>query len=162
LADLRLAHPDVRWLAPEKLHLTLVFLGPTDPARVAPISSAVGGVSSGHQEFEVETGEGGGRVGDRRGGVAWLRLHRGAAETTSLAVDLDQALGSATYDDRRRPRPHLTVARGVDEALVGALRAWSLRAPPMSWTVDRLVLFRSHTGPSGSRYEALVSTILGV
>lgn len=154
LAALRDRHRMVRWLPPEKLHLTLVFLGSTDSSRAAALASAIRSVAIGREPFEVRTGPAGGRITDRRGGVAWLRLDRGADRVTQLALALDAALGSATYGERRRPRPHLTVARGIDDNALDDLRSVAAGVE-LSWTVDRLVLFRSHTDPTGSRYEEL-------
>jgi 2'-5' RNA ligase len=147
-------------MAADLLHLTLVFLGPTDARRVPEITSRLAEVATRHQTFEVHTGAAGGHVDDRpgarRGGVAWLTLAGGGRETIDLSLDIDAALESRTYDARRRQRPHLTVARNVDQA---ALQALSELAPRLAlhWQQTRIVLFRSHTGPSGSRYEELTS-----
>jgi 2'-5' RNA ligase len=150
----------VRWLPADKLHLTLVFLGPTDPARLPALIAAAEGVAGRHARFGMVTSEGGGRISDR-GGVAWLRLGDGARETADLALDLDAAFGSATYDERRRPQPHLTVARGATKEVLADLRDWASREQPLAWQVDRIVLFRSHTDPGGSRYESLGEWPLG-
>ncbi len=150
----------MRWVVDEKLHLTLVFLGPTDPARVPSIVQALTRVAGEHEAFSVATGEGGGRANQRRGGVAWLGLSSGAGKVAALARDVDEALGTATYGEERAPRPHLTVARGVSEEALAALREWSAARPPLDWYVDRLVLVRSHTDPGGSRYEPLASVAL--
>lgn len=160
LAPLRGAHPSVRWMRPEQLHLTLVFLGQTDASRVRDIVAALQRVAAGHARYGAATGDAGGRVDERpnarRGGVAWLRLATGGPETAALALDVDGELGSRTYDERRSPRPHLTVARNVDAPVLEALRklAPSLR---LAWSVEEVVLFRSHTGPGGSRYERLAT-----
>lgn len=159
LAGVRTLHPLVRWLPPNKLHLTLVFLGPTDPVRVAASSSALERVAQVHKSFDVATGDAGGRISDRRGGVAWLRLADGGHEVAQLSLDIDDAIGAQTYDATHAPRPHLTVARGVSESALMDLR----RAADMSrlvWRVDRVMLFRSHTDPRGSRYEELASAAL--
>lgn len=160
LAALRQAFPEARWVAPHKLHLTLVFLGPTDPARLTDVAQAIEGVARAHEQFIVATGEGGGRANQWRGGVAWLRLASGASEVALLALVLDAAVGSATYDAGRAPRPHLTVARGASGELLAALGEWSAANSPLGWRVDRLVLFRSHTDPKGSRYDELATANL--
>jgi len=159
LAEVRTRHPQVRWLPPNKLHLTLVFLGQTDASRAESISAACTEVAARHRPFEVVTGEAGGRVGGRRGGVAWLRLADGGHEVAQLSVGLDQAIGSHIFDANRPPHPHLTVARGISEA---ALRDLQSVADTMrlAWTVDRIVLFLSHTDPAGSRYAELASAAL--
>jgi RNA 2',3'-cyclic 3'-phosphodiesterase len=155
LAPLRVHYPDARWLPADKLHLTLVFLGATDRARVGSIEAALAAVAGSHNAIDVATGQAGGRPSDHRGGVAWLRIARGAAPLSELALALDAALGSATYDERRQPRPHLTVARRVDAATIHALGEWAAAREPFTWRVDRIVLMRSHMGPGGSRYEEL-------
>lgn len=159
LVDVRARQPLVRWLPPNKLHLTLVFLGSTDRARVAEISTSVERVAQAHKAFDVATGEAGSRVGSHRGGVAWLGIVDGGHEVAQLSFDTDDAIGAHTFDFSRAPRPHLTVARGVSEAGLADLRraADTIR---LTWTVDRIVLFRSHTDAGGSRYEELVSAEL--
>jgi 2'-5' RNA ligase len=114
------------------------------------------GVAARHPAYEAVTGEGGGRVNTQRGGVCWLRLVDGGRQTTQLALDLDEALGSATYDAAHPPHPHLTLARGVDAAALEDVRRVA-RSLTLRWTADRLVLFRSYTDPRGSRYEELAS-----
>ena len=159
MAELRARHPAVRWLTPEKLHLTLVFLGPTDPASIDRLAAAVGSVAERHAAFEVSTGAAGGRINNWRGGVVWLRLTWGADSVTRLALELDGEIGSQTYAGQRQPRPHLTVARGATDDALGDLGAVAgdLR---ITWSVNRIVLFRSHTERSGSRYEELCAASL--
>jgi 2'-5' RNA ligase len=159
LAPLRSRHPDARWLPIDKLHLTLVFLGQTAADEVPRLIAAAERVAAAHRRYEVAAGEGGGRVPGRRDGVCWLRLAEGGRETVQLALDLDDALGSAAYDAQRAPHPHLTLARGVEQATLEDVRRTS-RGLDLRWTVDRIALFRSHTDPRGSRYEELHSQTL--
>lgn len=149
----------MRWLPPNKLHLTLVFLGPTEPSRVPAVAAAVEAVAPNHEPFDVATGDAGGRAGGRRGGVAWVRLADGGHEVAQLSLDLDEAIGSHTFDANNAPRPHLTIARGVSETALGDLRS-TANTLRLTWTVDRIVLLRSHTDPGGSRYEELASAML--
>ena len=156
LAGLRARHQGVRWLPPEKLHLTLVFLGQTDARRVERIAAATAAVAARHQTYRVTTGDGGGRVSTARGGVCWLRLADGGHETAQLALDLDMEIGSATYDAARAPHPHLTLARSVDQQTLDDVRA-TASALTFEWTADRIVLFRSITDPHGSVYAELAT-----
>lgn len=156
LADVRTRHPMVKWVPINKLHLTLVFLGQTDPARVSEIAGIVARVVAQHAPFEVATGDGGGKLHDRRGGVAWLRLAGGGHQIAQLSMTLDNAIGSHTFDDQHAPRPHLTVARRVSEAALKDLQIVASQVT-LGWTVNRLVLMRSHTDPAGSSYEPLAT-----
>lgn len=142
----------------EQYHATMVFLGATDPGRVPEISAAIARAAA-SEPFDVLTGHGSGRAGGRRGGVAWLRLAGGREQLEELAWAVDREVGSGTYTAAAPPRPHVTVARRIDESLLDDLRATArdLRVP---WRVERIVLYRSHTGPRGSVYEELSSAQL--
>jgi RNA 2',3'-cyclic 3'-phosphodiesterase len=156
LAALRARHPNARWLPPHKLHLTLVFLGQTESRRVDHIAAATSIVAGRHSAYDIVTGEGGGRVHTARGGVCWLRLADGGHETAQLALDLDAEIGSPTYDAKHPPHPHLTLARGVDQATLEDVQE-TARDLTLKWTADRLALFRSYTDPGGSIYEELAT-----
>jgi 2'-5' RNA ligase len=39
--DLRLTHADVRWVSPEKIHLTLKFFGNIEESRIDPIFKSI-------------------------------------------------------------------------------------------------------------------------
>ena len=155
---MRADHPGTRWMRPEVLHLTLLFMGQVDSDRVPEISDGLAAVATRHAAFATRASGAGGHVDDRpgarRGGVAWLTLGAGAREMTDLALDVDQILGTRTYTTQRPPRPHLTVARSIDAP---ALRALTTRAQvlELEWRTSSVVLFRSLLGPGGSRYEPL-------
>lgn len=158
LAAVRARHPDARWLPAKSLHLTLLFLGSTDPGRVDTLGAAVEEAAARQAAFNVELGPGAGRA--RRGhGVAWLRLARGGRETTELAdrlAELMRPIGVGdARDPRRAPSAHLTVARNATPALLADPLFATASGPPVTWRADRIVLFRSHLRPGGSVYEPL-------
>lgn len=136
------------------MHLTLVFLGATAPAELERLTTSVAEVAARWAPLEASTGEAGGYPGTRRGGVAWLTVREGRAELSRLSRELDAAMAAGTYD-RHGPRPHLTLGRRVDAALLAELQAM----PPsdIRFSVDRVLMMRSHTGPGGSRYEGLAT-----
>jgi len=159
LAPLRDRHPNARWARRAQLHITLAFLGQTDPDELPRLTEAAALTARQHAPFDVVTDGAGGRADDRRGGVAWLRVEEPTRRFDGLARELDWRVGTNLYS-RGRPRPHVTVARRIDGALLADLHdtAESLRT---SWVLDRIVLYRSHPDPGGSRYEALGSSRLG-
>lgn len=150
----RRRHPDVRWISPAQMHLTLLFLGQTDPSRVPEVGHVLGRLAAANGAADVETSGLGGRAGGRRGGVAWLRLAGPGVDLLSrLSVELDEALPGARSG--RINRPHFTIARRVSEAVLA-----DLSPPAVRFTVDRVALFRSHTGRHEAHYEALATSAL--
>jgi RNA 2',3'-cyclic 3'-phosphodiesterase len=152
-AALRARHPTARWTTAEQLHLTMVFLGSTDPEAVPRLQDAIADVTASWRPFAVTMGEGDGFTQRKGGGVAWLRVADGYEPASRLSRELDDAMASRAFR-RIGPRPHLTLARKVTEDLLEDVRrtAPELR---LGWTVDNIVLFRSHTDPGGGRYEEL-------
>jgi RNA 2',3'-cyclic 3'-phosphodiesterase len=152
------SYPAARWAKRDQLHATLVFLGQTDAADVERLTDAMSQAANAHAPFEVMTDGAGGHVDDRRGGVAWLRLDDGQRDLRNLARDLDWRIGSNVYAVSR-PRPHVTVARRIDEALLADLTELAKRVP-VTCRIDRIGLYRSHSDPGGSRYESLAERLL--
>jgi len=165
LAPLRAAYPATRWMPPEVLHLTLVFMGQVDSGSVAAISDGLAAVASRHAPFATRTSGAGGHVDDRpgarHGGVAWLTLGAGAREMTDLALDVDETLGTHVFTAQRPPRPHLTVARNIDAPALRALTTLAQNLD-LEWGTNSVVLFRSLLGPGGSRYVPLVTHALAL
>jgi RNA 2',3'-cyclic 3'-phosphodiesterase len=153
LEDLRAHHPGARWAKREQLHATLLFLGQTDPAEVPRLVEAMALTARQHGPFTATTTLAGGRFDDRRGGVAWLVLDDRQRRLRNLAREVDWRAGTNVYANSR-PRPHVTVARRIDQQLLADLHA-AADGLYASWTFDRMILYRSYAEPGGSRYEAL-------
>jgi 2'-5' RNA ligase len=98
------------------------------------------------------------------GGALWLPPRRPGVLAAALAAgpalgELHAGLVSALADaigfepERRPLRPHVTVARARRDT---RLRATALDPPPaLTFEPEGLVLYRSHTGRGGARYEPL-------
>ena len=157
LQPLRDRFPMARWLDEPTLHVTLLFLGPTRPTELPRLRDAVDATAALLPAYEARTANGGGRVGQpRQGGlgVAWLNLEHGADEAARLAIDLGARLGTGAGWPAKGHAAHISVARRATGELVRALGQADAVAP-VSWTVDRIVVFASHLDSAGARYEPL-------
>lgn len=152
-----------RWVVRDNWHVTLKFLGRTWP-RLLPVVAAAGReVASTVVPFQVRLSGLGVFPGPSRARVLWAGLDDPDGHLTGLSEGLDAALAKDFTPEKRAFTPHLTVARFNPpipmrehaEALAGT----PIDAPP--FTVDRLVLYRSHLSPRGARYEALEGFPLG-
>ncbi len=157
LSPYRVACPHVRWLRPESWHLTLLFLGSVPSAATAGLISLLDDAAAERQPGVISLAGADGRL-QKRGGVAWLQVSRGAARLLTLADRLGQEVASEVggiVPPKRTPSAHLTVARKVDADVITMLRERRHGSIEASWTSDRMILVRSHLGPDGPRYETL-------
>ena len=93
------------------LHLTLVFLGEVDPARIGALRSAADGLACPGFPFELD------RIGGfRRSGVAWAGCRRSPPALLTLQSALESRIREAGFSpDDRAFAAHLTLARRVRE-----------------------------------------------
>ena len=150
LAPVRMAHPDLRWVPPERWHLTLAFYGEVPDGKVEGPHGVVAMVERrlrGHPPCTLSFA-GAGQFARR---ALWLGV---AGE-----VDTLRATARAVTFERRPYRPHLTVARlrgGVDAG--GAVESLTTYAGP-AWTAGTVHLVRSRVGPS-PRYDDVATWTL--
>lgn len=150
---------------PEQLHLTLAFLGERPEDEVVAAHEALEGLR--HPPLTLRLGGLGtfGR-GPRGPEVIWAGLREPAA-VEALQARVRSALhGAGIVLERRRFRPHVTLARldrahGAQlERLAGWLARWdAFPAPP--WEVTELGLWRSTLRPTGAIHEELARYLLG-
>jgi 2'-5' RNA ligase len=149
----------LRWVEPAGWHVTLAFLGQTDPARVPAIAAAVAAIAAGHTPWVATTGGVGAFPSPSRARVAWYGVSDRDGRLSTLAGDLRAALA---IDDAGPFRPHVTLGRTGRQRV--DLRAWvaGASAPAGRLAVERIELMRSHVGGGPARYETLATSTLGV
>ncbi len=153
----------IRWVSPDRVHLTLKFLGEVDDAAERSITEALARVTAGHAPFEVRVTAPGAFPNIRRPRIVWLGLDRGP-RLAALHSDLEDALADLGFEREQRAfRPHLTLGRvrrgrrvdgGVLEDLVRKTEVSD------AWQVAAVDLMRSHLLPSGAVYEVRASARL--
>jgi len=149
----------LRWTDPAGWHLTLAFLGATEPETVPGVVSAITSVTASHAPMTLEGGVLGGFPSARHARVAWYGVDDPEARLRGLASDVRAAIGV----DRGAPfSPHLTVGRARGRAV--DLRPWiaEVRPPVGRLDVRRVELLRSNLGPGPARYETIASVELEV
>jgi len=146
---------DVRWVAPENLHLSLRFIGDVTGGIEHDVDQALQTVSG--RAFDLSLSGLG--VFDRRGRVSaiWAGVEKSDA-LARLRDSVESALVRAGLEpEHRKFRPHVTVARMKNGAATEAgqfLEAHhGFAAGP--FTVDHFTLFESHLGKNGAHYVAL-------
>jgi 2'-5' RNA ligase len=147
----------LKWVQPEHAHLTLVFIGNVDDARVPAVVDALGA------DIDLPafgaTFEGAGAFPPRGAPrVLWIGIGSGARELVALQHTIATrvaALGLAIED--RAFHPHLTLARWRESR--PADRGRALAAAPRGVVaaahIDGATLYQSRLSPSGPTYTAL-------
>lgn len=145
----------LRWTDPDGWHVTLAFLGATDPEHVATIRHAIAGIAGEFDHIDCPTTGLGAFPSPNAARVVAYRLADPDGRLTQLALRVRRTLD---VDDGARFRPHVTLARtrgDGHERLGEWLR--SLNPPVGVVEVDHVELYRSHLGGGPARYESLAS-----
>jgi RNA 2',3'-cyclic 3'-phosphodiesterase len=151
---------DVKWVEPDNLHVTLLFLGEVDQRELVPICRAVADVTARHGAFPMSIEHAGAFPSVRRPRTLWVGVGTGAAEVTALHDALEgPLLELGCYRREQRTfAPHLTVGRvkvdpegdGLAAALV-KLGGWSAGEA----TVSSLLVMGSELTSTGPVYTVL-------
>jgi 2'-5' RNA ligase len=161
LRRLARALPDVRFVDPANLHLTLAFLGELDDEALALVSALAGEVARHAAPFELALAGLGVFGPTDAPRVIWAGVGGELRSLLALQRRLADALVGEGFPREQRPfSPHLTLARlkrPLDEAARQRLRAL-LGGPsprPTRWRVADLRVMRSELAATGARYTAL-------
>jgi 2'-5' RNA ligase len=160
--DLKKSKLDVRWVKPDNIHLTVVFLGGIREGDISGIAREVERVCSGFHPFDFSL-KGLGLFPDRkRPRILWAGYEGDVERITSLRDVLHECLIPFEIKEENRPfKPHLTLGRfrnpgrvdtKLDEILV---RHEGLSSP--TFQASELVLFKSDLKPQGPEYTKLDS-----
>lgn len=150
--------PRARWTPPERLHLTLRFIGDVSEDQLHRIADALAAVRV--APFPLGA-EGAGFFPPRgRPRVVWTGVGRGHPFLHRLRQQVDDRLLSTGVPFELTPfTPHLTIGR-VDEAPAAAVAQWVKRhrdfAGPF-WPVDAFHLMESKPHPDGVKHYSLVT-----
>jgi RNA 2',3'-cyclic 3'-phosphodiesterase len=149
----------VGWEKPEKLHLTLNFLGDVDDHQLAGIEQAVKTVASQFAGFRSRI-YGNGRFppkGDPR--ILWLGLTDDGT-LSKVAHALGREMAKIGFEpEKRKFHPHLTIARLREPRRSTALAAahTNNKFQGVDFEVKELVLYESRLHPGGSVYSRLAA-----
>lgn len=158
-AALRHAAPSVRWTPPERLHLTVKFLGEQPKESVAALAEAIAGVARRHRPMELELSAVGAFPNFRRARVVWIGVEA-SPRLELLYHDVEIACERLGYElEGRVFRPHVTVGRVRPGTAPLELRALADEAAEVGLAetllVESIDLMVSEATARGARYRVL-------
>ena len=157
--DAKAANKKPKWVRRENLHVTLKFIGHTDPAKLDSICSSLAKVRSA-QEIRLRFRNIGFFPNANRPRVIWGGIE--APENLSpLAHDIDQQLATLGFPAEERAfTPHLTLARLDPPEIAPALRTAIEKHATRDFGelhTSEFHLIESKLKPSGAEYTTLQS-----
>jgi RNA 2',3'-cyclic 3'-phosphodiesterase len=161
---LRKAGANVGWVAPENIHLTIVFLGDMFQSAVAAMAERLDAVTAGIAPFQYQV-RGTGYFGSSRSPrVIWAGVEGAGSSLALLQEGAAAAAQELEFRREDRPfKPHLTLGRvrsrrRVDE-LTSALASHKDTGFGLVGVV-RLLLMQSELEHQGVRYSVLHASAL--
>ncbi len=161
----RLSNYPLRWSRAQGIHLTLKFLGDTDPARVPDLHAALLTVVQEQASFALRVAGLGCFPNMRRPSVLWVGVQDPEKRLQRLAAMVDTAVAELGWPPEKRPfTGHLTLARVSRSAnaytrrdLGAALARMPQPASLGMCRVDAIHIMRSQLHPQGAIYTRLHS-----
>jgi 2'-5' RNA ligase len=161
--------PDVRWVNPESLHITLKFIGEQKPEQVEAIRDRLRRIEG--PVFEIRFAEHGFFPTAKSPRVFWIGIEAGP-QLAQLASDIDAATAELGVPREGRPfSPHLTLARGgggsgspkrqkgdspnTDFSVLSKRLAAMPALDFGTMTAREFILYQSQLSPKGSKYSKL-------
>jgi len=161
--------PDVRWVRPESLHVTLKFIGEQKPEQLTAITERLQLVNG--KRAEIRFAGYGFFPTAKAPRVFWIGIQAGP-ELVELASAVDSALTELQIPREERPfSPHLTLARGgggsgspkwrKGDGSNSIFAELQKRLAAMSeldfgrMTAREFFLYQSQLSPGGSKYSKL-------
>ncbi|MBM2838384.1 MAG: 2',3'-cyclic phosphodiesterase [Deltaproteobacteria bacterium] len=150
---------EVSWTKVSSIHLTIRFLGDIEEGLVDKVDAAIKEASIGQPPFDINIKGSGVFPNLKHPRVIWLGIDDGAKGLTNLQQGFEDGLKALGFEPEEREfRPHLTLGRVKGqkgkESLSSAVS--ELRDVEIgSFTIDRVILYKSELKPTGAIYTKL-------
>jgi RNA 2',3'-cyclic 3'-phosphodiesterase len=131
--------------APEKIHLTLFFVGDVERGRIVSLQALAGTVRTNAFSLDFDA------IGYwRHNRIVWGGMRRCAEALSRLVANLQERLLVEGIESETRPYvPHVTLVRNAQR---GPKRT---RLGPLAWDADDFVLVESVPAGGGVRYDVI-------
>ncbi len=149
----------VRWVKQEGMHLTLSFIGETDPEMLDTIKEIMNRVVTPFSKFKLSISGCGVFPGPSRARVLWLGVEKGAEELTDLAEKLAAGLAEiGLKQEGRKYQPHLTIGRirqSLEEKMIIEYFLAKNDFKTETAVVEHFELLESRLSSEGAKYRVL-------
>lgn len=151
-------HLRVGWEKPEKMHLTLKFLGDISEKQLADLTEAVKNSAAVSGPFSVNVEKTGCFPSPKKARILWLGLTDASENLQKLQEKLEEEAGALGFvRENRSFKPHLTIARLREPEKSRELADKFLRTQfePVGFEVSEILIYESKLQPTGSVYSVV-------
>ncbi len=144
----------VKWVKPEQMHLTLVFLGEVSADFIEKAKIELGAVAERFSPIRCQLAGLGAFPEPARARVLWSGIKTGETEIKELQKEVSRALARIGYvPEKRAFTPHLTLGRIRESGDVRFIEG--LDFVSSLWQVEEVILYKSELNPTGPVYTPL-------
>ncbi|MBN2034515.1 MAG: RNA 2',3'-cyclic phosphodiesterase [Deltaproteobacteria bacterium] len=156
---------NAKWVRPESIHLTMVFMGEIREADLPLVIDAIGEVCLHYGPFPTALQSMGSFPSSRNPRVLWLGVDTDLERMSRFRDDLEQRLlPFGIQVEKRGFHPHLTLGRfkklGKKTAELEELLSKHRGLTSALCSLNELILFRSDLRPAGAVYTKIESWAL--
>lgn len=164
--EIKKSNLPVRWIKPENIHITLVFLGDVKENLIGDIKGKVENAVNKKISYKVWLEGLGVFPHVKRPRVIWVGLGGDIDRLSDLRDNIQSELSSLGFvPERRQFRPHLTIGRfkketkGIFDVKKILERHYDITSD--AYCLKELILFKSDLRPNGAEYTKIYSWLLG-
>ena len=154
----------VGWEKPEKLHLTLKFLGDTNKNQLKTIFQIVGEIAERIPPFSLRIAETGVFPQNAlKSRILWIDVKDEAGSLVRMNELLEKECAKVGFArENRNYKPHLTIGRlrEPEKSLRLIKRHLQKEFEPVGFEVGEILIYESRLQPAGSIYEKATSSKL--
>lgn len=165
ITRLKTTEADVKWVAPENIHITLKFLGYIEDTRVAAVGELVRKATASIDSFTVDIEHLGAFPNTKKPRVIFVVAQEEGNNLATIYSRLDDSLAKmGIRKEGRQFRPHLTVGRVKSQKNLKALldEMDSLKESSFGQQmIESVSLMQSDLKPTGPVYRKLEGFKLG-
>jgi 2'-5' RNA ligase len=157
--ELKKGNPDVKWVEPENLHLTLKFLGEVSKDKLPGVIEKTRLVVSGISNFRVHLSGLGSFPNLKFPRVVWVGVSEGVGELKKLSQSIEENLSHLGFPKEKREfSAHLTIGRVRSpkgkEKLVKRIEELET-SDAGEFSVDKVLLMESQLSSRGATYRII-------
>ncbi len=161
--DLRLVNTDVKWTVPERMHLTLKFIGNTRVSQIDGICKAVSEIASSFSPFFISLSSVGAFPNVNCPQIIWAGIDEGKEIICEMNHQMENRLAILGFKkETKKFSPHLTIGmvrgrKGIAELTkkIVTIETPVERLRKMSMTVSDIHIMKSQLTPQGAIHSVL-------